>query len=175
MTGSAFPPPPSTASSSSSYIAPDSLFSPMTGLPTGLPQGMAPLGRPAVPQPSSYPYPPPPSSSSNGESSSTPKTSGRLGVKRRQKYTRTRTGCLTCRARRIKCDGARPSCRKCNVAKREVSSLLCLGADMDSADFPIQTMYPERASPRRGRPLICERRPLRRPLRQRPCRRQARR
>lgn len=50
-----------------------------------------------------------------------PKPSGRLGVKRRQKYTRTRTGCLTCRARRIKCDGARPSCRKCNVAKREVS------------------------------------------------------
>jgi hypothetical protein len=47
--------------------------------------------------------------------------SGRLGVKRRQKYTRTRTGCLGCRARRIKCDEGRPVCRRCTVAKREVS------------------------------------------------------
>ncbi|CAK9785448.1 unnamed protein product [Cutaneotrichosporon oleaginosum] len=48
-----------------------------------------------------------------------PRKSGRLGVKRRQKYTRSRTGCLGCRARRIKCDEARPICRRCVVAKRE--------------------------------------------------------
>lgn len=50
-----------------------------------------------------------------------PPKSGRLGVKRRQKYTRSRTGCLGCRARRIKCDEGRPVCRRCQVAKREVS------------------------------------------------------
>ncbi|WOO77041.1 putative transcriptional regulatory protein [Vanrija pseudolonga] len=48
-----------------------------------------------------------------------PVKSGRLGVKRRQKYTRSRTGCLGCRARRIKCDEGRPICRRCQVAKRE--------------------------------------------------------
>ncbi|BEI79980.1 hypothetical protein CcaverHIS002_0105090 [Cutaneotrichosporon cavernicola] len=48
-----------------------------------------------------------------------PRKSGRLGVKRRQKYTRSRTGCLGCRARRIKCDEGRPICRRCVVAKRE--------------------------------------------------------
>jgi hypothetical protein len=41
-----------------------------------------------------------------------PRKSGRLGVKRRQKYTRSRTGCLGCEAR--------PICRRCVVAKREV-------------------------------------------------------
>ncbi|KAL1413546.1 hypothetical protein Q8F55_001320 [Vanrija albida] len=48
-----------------------------------------------------------------------PVKSGRLGVKRRQKYTRSRTGCLGCRSRRIKCDEGRPICRRCQVAKRE--------------------------------------------------------
>ncbi|GMK59567.1 hypothetical protein CspeluHIS016_0801730 [Cutaneotrichosporon spelunceum] len=48
-----------------------------------------------------------------------PRKTGRLGIKRRQKYTRSRTGCLGCRARRIKCDEGRPICRRCVVAKRE--------------------------------------------------------
>lgn len=107
-------PPPSTASSSSSYIGSASLLPPLDG-----PSNVAPLGGPAIPSvlPDPYQLGPLPTT----EQPQHPKPSGRLGVKRRQKYTRTRTGCLTCRARRIKCDGARPSCRKCNVAKREVS------------------------------------------------------
>ncbi|KAF2842296.1 hypothetical protein M501DRAFT_1008252 [Patellaria atrata CBS 101060] len=37
---------------------------------------------------------------------------------------RTKTGCLTCRKRRIKCDEAHPVCRNCQKSKRE-----CLGYD----------------------------------------------
>lgn len=37
---------------------------------------------------------------------------------------RTKTGCLTCRKRRIKCDEAHPACRNCQKSKRE-----CLGYD----------------------------------------------
>lgn len=45
---------------------------------------------------------------------------GRAGNKRRQKFTRTRTGCLCCRSRRIKCDEGRPTCKRCIIAKRVV-------------------------------------------------------
>jgi hypothetical protein len=48
--------------------------------------------------------------------------SGRAGNRRRQKYSRTRTGCLSCRTRRIKCDEARPVCKRCIIAKKTVSS-----------------------------------------------------
>lgn len=34
---------------------------------------------------------------------------------------RTRTGCLTCRTRRIKCDEARPACRRCREGNIECS------------------------------------------------------
>ncbi|KAK3943246.1 transcriptional regulatory protein moc3 [Diplogelasinospora grovesii] len=37
---------------------------------------------------------------------------------------RTKTGCLTCRKRRIKCDEAHPTCNNCKKSKRE-----CLGYD----------------------------------------------
>ena len=37
---------------------------------------------------------------------------------------RTKTGCLTCRKRRIKCDEGHPACRNCQKSKRE-----CLGYD----------------------------------------------
>ncbi|KAF2002915.1 hypothetical protein P154DRAFT_593408 [Amniculicola lignicola CBS 123094] len=37
---------------------------------------------------------------------------------------RTKTGCLTCRKRRIKCDEAHPICRNCQKSKRD-----CLGYD----------------------------------------------
>ena len=39
--------------------------------------------------------------------------SGRKGVKRKMKYQRVRTGCLSCRVRRVKCGEERPTCRKC--------------------------------------------------------------
>nr|XP_018263926.1 uncharacterized protein I303_03802 [Kwoniella dejecticola CBS 10117]OBR86084.1 hypothetical protein I303_03802 [Kwoniella dejecticola CBS 10117] len=59
------------------------------------------------------------SPSSGNQGGEVPKTSGRSGQKRRQKYTRTRTGCLCCRARRIKCDEGRPTCKRCIIAKKE--------------------------------------------------------
>lgn len=34
---------------------------------------------------------------------------------------RSRTGCLTCRRRKVKCDERPPTCGKCQIKKREVS------------------------------------------------------
>lgn len=47
-----------------------------------------------------------------------PKRRSKHGVTRR----RTKTGCLTCRMRRVKCDEARPTCRNCEKSRR-----LCAG------------------------------------------------
>ncbi|KAM3463945.1 hypothetical protein NHJ6243_002907 [Beauveria neobassiana] len=38
---------------------------------------------------------------------------GRKQPQRKRFAPRTRTGCLTCRARRVKCDEARPACQRC--------------------------------------------------------------
>ncbi|KAG8625978.1 hypothetical protein KVT40_006379 [Elsinoe batatas] len=43
---------------------------------------------------------------------------------KREIKRRTKTGCLTCRKRRIKCDEGHPACRNCSKSKRE-----CLGYD----------------------------------------------
>jgi hypothetical protein len=40
-----------------------------------------------------------------------------------RKYTRSRRGCLTCRARKVKCDEVRPKCLRCAAMGREVSVL----------------------------------------------------
>lgn len=55
------------------------------------------------------------------DGSGNPTKSGRAGNRRRQKYSRTRTGCLSCRTRRIKCDEGRPVCKRCIIAKKTVS------------------------------------------------------
>lgn len=39
---------------------------------------------------------------------------------RKTKYTRSRTGCLACRVKRVKCDETRPVCKRCVGAKRDV-------------------------------------------------------
>ncbi|KAJ4158130.1 uncharacterized protein LMH87_008670 [Akanthomyces muscarius] len=39
------------------------------------------------------------------------------------KEIRTRTGCLTCRQRRIKCDERKPTCHRCFIGRRECSGL----------------------------------------------------
>jgi len=57
----------------------------------------------------------------DGEQEEGVQKSGRAGNRRRQKYSRTRTGCLSCRTRRIKCDEARPVCKRCIIAKKTVS------------------------------------------------------
>lgn len=45
--------------------------------------------------------------------------------KRRIIKRRTRTGCLTCRRRRIKCDERKPHCYNCERSKK-----LCLGYEI---------------------------------------------
>ncbi|KAJ9096329.1 hypothetical protein QFC21_005149 [Naganishia friedmannii] len=40
-------------------------------------------------------------------------------VARKTKYTRSRTGCLACRVKRVKCDETRPECKRCIGAKRK--------------------------------------------------------
>ncbi|KAF8544727.1 hypothetical protein BDD12DRAFT_814527 [Trichophaea hybrida] len=41
-------------------------------------------------------------------------------------HRRTRTGCVTCRKRRVKCDEARPICERCRKGERECSYTLVL-------------------------------------------------
>ncbi|KAK4504193.1 hypothetical protein PRZ48_005109 [Zasmidium cellare] len=49
-------------------------------------------------------------------------------TRKRGKHSKTRTGCRTCRIRRIKCDEARPACRRCSSTGRH-----CLGYEMSLA------------------------------------------
>ncbi|KAJ7268795.1 hypothetical protein B0H12DRAFT_1067815 [Mycena haematopus] len=44
--------------------------------------------------------------------------------RKRPKYTRSKTGCLTCRVKKIKCDEAKPNCMRCTHGQRDVC-LLC--------------------------------------------------
>ncbi|KAI4252769.1 MAG: hypothetical protein LQ352_004076 [Teloschistes flavicans] len=63
-------------------------------------------------QPLRYPLPPPDGRMMSG------------GRHKKEIKRRTKTGCLTCRKRRIKCDEVHPACRNCQKSKRE-----CLGYD----------------------------------------------
>jgi hypothetical protein len=71
---------------------------------------------------------------------------GRAGNRRRQKFTRTRTGCLCCRARRIKCDEGRPVCKRCIIAKKDVSSS-GRGIIKTVSLTSVQCQYPEGSEP----------------------------
>lgn len=39
--------------------------------------------------------------------------------RKRPKYTRSKTGCLTCRVKKIKCDETKPKCQRCSHGQRE--------------------------------------------------------
>lgn len=39
---------------------------------------------------------------------------------------RSRSGCFTCRRRKVKCDESRPICEKCQIGQRDVSQLSSL-------------------------------------------------
>lgn len=78
-----------------------------------VPQPMPPNGTPNG-QPMRYPLPP--------QSLDARQMAG--GRHKKEIKRRTKTGCLTCRKRRIKCDEGHPSCRNCQKSKRE-----CLGYD----------------------------------------------
>ncbi|KAH7108437.1 fungal-specific transcription factor domain-containing protein [Auriculariales sp. MPI-PUGE-AT-0066] len=40
-------------------------------------------------------------------------------LKKRPKYTRSKTGCLTCRQKKVKCDEQKPGCARCAHSKRD--------------------------------------------------------
>ncbi|KAJ7079110.1 hypothetical protein B0H15DRAFT_914264 [Mycena belliarum] len=40
-------------------------------------------------------------------------------TRKRPKYTRSKTGCLTCRVKKIKCDEAKPNCMRCTHGQRD--------------------------------------------------------
>ncbi|TEB37394.1 hypothetical protein FA13DRAFT_1726481 [Coprinellus micaceus] len=70
-------------------------------------------------QPSGYyshqtqlPPPPPPSSNSQ-------RGQPDLNQRKRPKYTRSKTGCLTCRVKKVKCDESKPVCVRCSHGQRE--------------------------------------------------------
>ncbi|KJA20738.1 hypothetical protein HYPSUDRAFT_775819 [Hypholoma sublateritium FD-334 SS-4] len=44
-----------------------------------------------------------------------------LGQRKRPKYTRSKTGCLTCRVKKIKCDETKPNCMRCTHGSRDCS------------------------------------------------------
>ncbi|KAH8691255.1 putative C6 finger domain protein [Talaromyces proteolyticus] len=52
-------------------------------------------------------------------SDSTPHQQSRLAAVEQRKHKRTRSGCLTCRSRRIKCDEGRPICERCRKGNRD--------------------------------------------------------
>lgn len=67
------------------------------------------------------------------------------GSQKKEIKRRTKTGCLTCRRRRIKCDEGQPTCGNCRKSKRE-----CLGYDpifksspLHSSAIPSLQTYPQ--------------------------------
>jgi hypothetical protein len=79
-----------------------------------------------TPVPSSmpfYPHQPMPQAGPYYALPHDPRLLGSRGPKKEIKR-RTKTGCLTCRKRRIKCDETHPTCNNCKKSKRE-----CLGYD----------------------------------------------
>ncbi|EER39839.1 C6 finger domain-containing protein [Histoplasma capsulatum H143] len=83
---------------------------PMNMPPPNIPQYYALAG--AIPGPDPYPI--------TGE----PNRGLSSGRHKKEVKRRTKTGCLTCRKRRIKCDERHPVCRNCEKSKRD-----CLGYD----------------------------------------------
>ncbi|SPO32570.1 uncharacterized protein UTRI_04314 [Ustilago trichophora] len=85
---------------------------PVAALSAGTPQAeIAPPSAPAANAPALAAKPSQPSSSTT-KSPSLPITNTTRTVHKRR-FTRSRSGCSTCRTRKIKCDELRPHCRRC--------------------------------------------------------------
>ncbi|KAJ3724820.1 hypothetical protein EV361DRAFT_605902 [Lentinula raphanica] len=70
-----------------------------------------------LPQPPLTYYPSPPLPQPHV---ATPQTRQETSQQRkRPKYTRSKTGCLTCRVKKIKCDEAKPTCARCLHGQRD--------------------------------------------------------
>ncbi|EGO59891.1 hypothetical protein NEUTE1DRAFT_121594 [Neurospora tetrasperma FGSC 2508] len=86
-------------------------------------------GAGSSPEKSSSPDPKPPASSSEADTGTGASASAGTGAaasgsqedppKKAPVRKRTKTGCLTCRKRRIKCDEAKPICNNCTKSKRQ--------------------------------------------------------
>ncbi|KAJ7217787.1 hypothetical protein GGX14DRAFT_597966 [Mycena pura] len=48
-----------------------------------------------------------------------PRPEQQPATRKRPKYTRSKTGCLTCRVKKIKCDEAKPNCMRCTHGQRD--------------------------------------------------------
>ncbi|KAJ6779759.1 hypothetical protein PWT90_06291 [Aphanocladium album] len=83
-----------------------------------------------------FPIEQPPSSSdtTSSDGDGVGKELTQKGTIRQKRFaTRGRTGCLTCRARHVRCDEERPACRRCIRGRRE-----CRGYELDNtAAIPI--------------------------------------
>ncbi|KDR75227.1 hypothetical protein GALMADRAFT_249209 [Galerina marginata CBS 339.88] len=73
---------------------------------------------PYLPANSSY-YPS--SNVANGVHIVPPSSRPDMTQRKRPKYTRSKTGCLTCRVKKIKCDETKPNCMRCTHGSRECS------------------------------------------------------
>ncbi|KAI9836122.1 MAG: hypothetical protein M1837_003456 [Sclerophora amabilis] len=152
MSAYAYPPPqqqqtvePYRASPTGSHVSlPNLSLPPIRSIdPRPHQQGQAPMGSPLPPpvaqmgnyyhgpgQPMPHPQQHPNITSSPHNQPlryPLPAPDGRImsgGRHKKEIKRRTKTGCLTCRKRRIKCDEAHPTCRNCQKSKRE-----CLGYD----------------------------------------------
>ncbi|KAJ5983432.1 hypothetical protein N7481_005531 [Penicillium waksmanii] len=92
-------------------------------MPSNMPS-MASMGQYMTGYPSNVPQP---GMNSNQMGYSMPGDPNKIlsgGRHKKEVKRRTKTGCLTCRKRRIKCDEGHPVCRNCVKSKRE-----CLGYD----------------------------------------------
>ncbi|KAF1989347.1 hypothetical protein K402DRAFT_402000 [Aulographum hederae CBS 113979] len=111
------PPPPQNSQPVGSplppQVAPMSAYYPPPGPPMG--HAMHPTSSPHT-MGMRYPIPPP------GGGGEPRMMSG--GRHKKEIKRRTKTGCLTCRKRRIKCDEGHPQCRNCLKSKRD-----CMGYD----------------------------------------------
>ncbi|KAL4860825.1 hypothetical protein BDV12DRAFT_181064 [Aspergillus spectabilis] len=72
-----------------------------------------------------------------------------LTAKRRQQTTRVKSGCRTCKIRRVKCDEQRPSCAKCVSSGRACDGYGIWGqpAVVPSRSKGLSVLYPPQAVP----------------------------
>ncbi|KAL3475493.1 hypothetical protein BJX99DRAFT_159037 [Aspergillus californicus] len=94
----------------------------MQGQASHVPQ--APIGSPMPPMASVSQYMGGYSGMNSGSQMHYQLSESKMSRHKKEVKRRTKTGCLTCRKRRIKCDEGHPVCRNCVKSKRE-----CLGYD----------------------------------------------
>ncbi|KAF9010502.1 hypothetical protein BDQ17DRAFT_1420865 [Cyathus striatus] len=83
---------------------------------------VSPTPRPTCPLPTPTPIPPTtsPISPSHGHVHVvSPPPRQESTQRKRPKYTRSKTGCMTCRVKKIKCDETKPNCMRCTHGQRD--------------------------------------------------------